>query len=197
MIRTVIFDLDGTITEPFFDFEAIRQEIGICDSAVSILDAMEQMTAQDRSIAETILKKHEDAAVSGSTLNRGTEKTLRELRNSSINIGILTRNTKDNTIAVAKKHNLKFDAIIGRHDGPVKPDAFGVIKLCSIFATRPEETLVVGDYLHDLLSAKAAGAFAVLIKTHKGSEKFEPHADYVITSLDEILEIIENKKKQN
>ncbi len=197
MIKTVIFDLDGTITEPFFDFDAIRQEMGISDNALSILDAFEQMSSEDRRFAEAILKKHENAAVSESTLNKGTEKTLDALRQSSINIGILTRNTKDNTAKVAEKHNLKFDAIVDRNDGPVKPDAFGVLKLCSIFSTRPDETLVVGDYLYDLLCAKAAGAFAVLMKTHKNSQDFETHADYVISTLDEILEIIENKKNQN
>ncbi len=197
MIKTVIFDLDGTITEPFFDFDAIRREIGISDNAISILDAFEQMSSEDRRVAETILKKHEEAAVSKSTLNKGTEKTLDVLRQSSINIGILTRNTKDNTVKVAEKHNLKFDAIVDRNDGPVKPDAFGVLKLCSIFSTQPDETLVVGDYLYDLLCAKAAGAFAVLMKTHKDADNFESHADYVISTLDEVLEIIENKKKQN
>ena len=197
MIKTVIFDLDGTITEPFFDFDAIRQEMGISDNALSILDAFEQMSSEDRRFAEAILKKHENAAVSESTLNKGTEKTLDALRQSSINIGILTRNTKDNTAKVAEKHNLKFDAIVDRNDGPVKPDAFGVLKLCRIFSTRPDETLVVGDYLYDLLCAKAAGAFAVLMKTHKNSQDFETHADYVISTLDEILEIIENKKNQN
>ena len=196
-IKTVIFDLDGTITEPFFDFDAIRREIGISDNAISILDAFEQMSSEDRRVAETILKKHEEAAVSKSTLNKGTEKTLDVLRQSSINIGILTRNTKDNTVKVAEKHNLKFDAIVDRNDGPVKPDAFGVLKLCSIFSTQPDETLVVGDYLYDLLCAKAAGAFAVLMKTHKDADNFESHADYVISTLDEVLEIIENKKKQN
>ncbi len=196
-IKTVIFDLDGTITEPFFDFDAIRREIGISDNTISILDAFEQMSSEDRRVAEAILKKHENTAVSESTLNKGTEKTLDALRQSSINIGILTRNTKDNTAKVAEKHNLKFDAIVDRNDGPVKPDAFGVLKLCRIFSTRPDETLVVGDYLYDLLCAKAAGAFAVLMKTHKNSDKFESHADYVISTLDEILEIIENKQNQN
>ena len=27
-IKAVIFDLDGTITQPFFDFDAIRKEMG-------------------------------------------------------------------------------------------------------------------------------------------------------------------------
>ena len=141
MIKTVIFDLDGTITEPFFDFDAIRREIGISDNALSILDAFEQMSSEDRRVAETILKKHEEAAVSESTLNKGTEKTLDALRQSSINIGILTRNTKGNTVKVAEKHNLKFDAIVDRNDGPVKPDAFGVLKLCSISVSYTHLTL--------------------------------------------------------
>ncbi len=45
----------------------------------------------------------------------------------------MTRNKKDNAFAVAEKHGLKFDAVVGREEGPVKPDAFGVLYLCEQF----------------------------------------------------------------
>ena len=45
-IKAVIFDLDGTITEPFFDFDAIRKEIGLDDSDGSILEAIKNSTGQ-------------------------------------------------------------------------------------------------------------------------------------------------------
>ena len=77
-----------------------------------------------------------------------------------IRIGILTRNKRDNVLAVADKHGLKFDAVVGREEGPVKPDAFGVQYLCKQFGIKPQEALVVGDYLFDLLCARAAGAVA-------------------------------------
>jgi len=191
-IKTVIFDLDGTITKPFLDFDSIRKEIGMDINGGPILEAMENMTDPQRLHIQAILKKHEEKAVKESTLNNGAREAIEGLRKNSISIGILTRNTKDNAIAIAKKHNLRFDTIVDRNDGPVKPDAFGVLKLCDMLGSIPEETLVVGDYLFDLLSAKAAGAIPVLIKNHHKADEFQEHAEYVITALDEILKIIED-----
>ncbi len=192
-VKAVIFDLDGTITEPFFDFDAIREEIGMSRDAGPILEAMQKMTAAERKDAEQILKFHEDRAVKDSTLNDGATETLEALGLRSIHIGILTRNKRSNALAIAKMHNLTFDAIVDREDGPVKPDAFGVLKLCEQFAVQPAETLVVGDYLFDLLSARAAGAVAVLLKTHEKCSEFAEYADFTITGLDQLLGIIDNK----
>jgi len=191
-IKTVIFDLDGTITKPFFDFDSIRKEIGMDVNGGPILEAMEKMTDSQRLHTQAILKKHEDKAVRESTLNSGAREAIEGLRKNSIGIGILTRNIKNNAVAIAKKHNLRFDAIVDRNDGPVKPDAFGVLKLCDMLGSIPRETLVVGDYLFDLLSAKAAGAIPVLMKNHDKADEFREHAEYVITALDEILKIIED-----
>lgn len=193
MIRAVIFDLDGTITRPFFDFDAIREEMGLPADSGPILEAMEKMPPDQRKRAEDILSFHENRAVNESTLNDGARETLRDLRSRSIHIGILTRNRRSNALAIARKHNLTFDAIVDREDGPVKPDAFGVLQLCEQFGTGPSETLVVGDYLYDMLSAKAAGATAVLLNTHKECDRFAAHADFIITSLGKILQIIEDK----
>lgn len=190
--KAVIFDLDGTITQPYFDFDAIRQEIGLARDSGPLLESMEKMTAQQRVEAERILHYHEERAVTESQLNPGAEQTLSALRAAGIQIGILTRNERDNAFAVARKHNLQFDAIIGREDGPVKPDAFGVLQLCRQFGVEPRETLLVGDYLFDLLSAKAAGAVAVLLANHNQAEEFAEHADFCIKNIGGVLEIVAN-----
>ncbi len=192
-IKAVIFDLDGTITEPFFDFDAIRREIGFRPDAGPILELMEKMTPRERLEAEGILHYHEERAVSESKLNPGARETLDELHKRGVLIGILTRNRRDNAFAVAEKHNLKFDGVVGREEGPVKPDAFGVRHLCGQFAIMPQEALVVGDYLFDLLCARAAGAIAVLLANHKRAGEFAQHADFIIENITEILQIIEHK----
>jgi HAD superfamily hydrolase (TIGR01509 family) len=192
-IKAVIFDLDGTITRPFFDFDSIREEIGMDKDGDPILEAMQKMPPAERKRAENILQFHEDRAVKDSKLNDGAAETLEALGRRCVPIGILTRNKRSNALAIAKMHNLAFDAIVGREDGPVKPDAFGVLNLCEQFAVEPAETLVVGDYLFDLLSARAAGAVAVLLKTHEKCSEFAEYADFTVTSLDELLGIIDNK----
>ncbi len=193
-IKAVIFDLDGTITQPYFDFDAIREEMGLAGDSGPVLESMEKMTAQQRQEVEKILHYHEQKAVTESRLNAGAKQTLSALRAAGIHIGILTRNRRSNAIAIARKHNLKFDAIIGREEGPVKPDAFGVLQLCEQFGVQPEETLLVGDYLFDLLCAKAARAVAVLLTNHDRPGDFAKHADFCIENISRVLEIIENKK---
>ena len=212
-IKAVIFDLDGTITEPFFDFDAIRGEMGLAKDAGPVLESMEKMGPQQRRRAEEILHYHEQRAVIESTLNSGTRRTLLALRKAGVYIGILTRNRRSNALAIAKKHRLKFDAIVDREDGPVKPDAFGVLRICEQFGVEPVETLVVGDYLFDLLSARAAGAVAVLLAPHRSkvpgaglanhsgstplttsrAKEFAKYADFVIENLGEILQIVEER----
>lgn len=193
-IKAVIFDLDGTITQPFFDFDAIREEMGLDRDSGPILEAMEKMTPQQRKRTEEILHFHEQRAVTESRLNAGARRTLLALREAGIHIGILTRNRRSNALAIGQKHGLKLDTIVDREDGPVKPDAFGVLQICRRFGVEPQQTLVVGDYLFDLLCAKAAGAVAVLLTNHDRAAEFARHADFCIENIDQILQIIEDKK---
>lgn len=196
-IKAVIFDLDGTITEPYFDFDAIRKEMGLNKDAGPVWEAMEAMTPQQRRRAEAILDFYEQKAVEESTLNPGAKETLEQLRNLGIHTGVLTRNKRSNALAVAKKHGLEFEAAVGREQGPVKPSAYGVLQICKMFGVRCEEAIVVGDYLFDLLCAKAAGATAVLLKNHHQAEEFSRHADFCIEKLDEIFELIEEKENDD
>jgi HAD superfamily hydrolase (TIGR01509 family) len=189
-IRAVIFDVDGTITKPFFDFDDIREEMGLERDSGPVLESMEKMTPQQRQRAEEILHFHEQRAVTESSLNAGARETLEALKEAGIGIGILTRNRRSNALAIAEKHNLKFDVVVDREDGPVKPDAFGVLQICRHFGVEPQETLMVGDYLFDLLCAKAAGAVAVLLANSKRAAAYAEHADFIIENIIEILEII-------
>ncbi|MHC4881737.1 MAG: HAD family hydrolase [Planctomycetota bacterium] len=196
-IKAVIFDLDGTLTEPMLDFNQIRQEIGLNAASGDILSAIGAMDTAQRRQAHAILERHEQHAAQHSRLNDGVTELLTELRKRKLPIGLLTRNTRRNTMFVARRHRLDFDAVVDRDDGPVKPDGYGVLKLCEQFDAVPAETLVVGDFLHDLLSAKNAGAIAVLLKTHPQAEKFEIHADYVISQIGELINVIGKLEKES
>ena len=187
-IKAVIFDLDGTLTEPILDFKQIRSEIGLPDG--DLLAGIKAMNPLQRDRAAAILERHERYAVEHSTLNDGVPETLTTLRKRQISIGLLTRNTRENTLHVARRHDLTFDAIVDRYDGPAKPDGAGVLNLCGQFGVVPSETLVVGDFLHDLQSARNAGAIAVLMETHPDAEQFKPYADYSISHMSELVDLV-------
>ncbi len=191
VIKAVIFDLDGTITEPYLDFDVIRKEMGLTKEDGSILDVIKTLPPARRERVESILARHEQEAVDESSLNKGTRRSLETMRKMGLRLGILTRNRKCNALAVLEKHGLDFEVVVGREDGPVKPDAFGVLHICEFFGVEPCETMVVGDYLYDLLCAKEAGAKAVLLAKHADWAQFAVHADFVIEQIDELIDIIE------
>lgn len=195
-IKAVIFDLDGTITEPFFDFDAIRSEMGLTREDGPVWEAMARMEPQRRKEVEVILHYHEQKGVDESQLNARAKETLDWLKKRSIKIGVLTRNQAQNAWAVAEKHGVTFDEVLGREDGPVKPDVFGVKELCRRFAVEPRETLMVGDYLFDVQCANEAGAVSVLLANHEQADEFAPHADFAIDRIDEIIEIIRRKNNE-
>lgn len=194
-INAVIFDLDGTLTKPLLDFDKIREEMGLQLDCTDILSALDEMEPARKKKAYSILARYETHAARNARLNEGVTEVLVELRQRKMPIGLLTRNTRENTLYVAGRYQLSFDAIIARQDGPAKPDAYGVIELCRRFNSLPAETIVVGDFLHDLLSARNAGAIAVLIETHPKAEQYKRYADHSISSIRELLEII-NKLEQ-
>lgn len=191
-VQAVLFDLDGTLTEPLLDFDAIRRQIGVPPDNPSVLSAIENLPQNRRRQAWEILCRHEEFAAAHSTLQPSAKSLLSGLRQKNIRTGLLTRNSRQSTQTVLEKHGLRFDGIITREDGPPKPDPFGVLTLCRLFQSPPSNTLVVGDFLHDLQAARNAGAVAVLFRSHPRADEFAPAADFVIHSLDEIPLIIDN-----
>src|SRR5690606_28954971 len=81
--RAVLFDMDGTLTEPLLDFDAIRAELEIAPGA-PILEAIAAMPAARRASAMAILHRHEDDAAQRATLNPGCHDLLDWLRRQSI-----------------------------------------------------------------------------------------------------------------
>jgi len=198
-VKAVIFDLDGTITEPFLDFDLMREQMQLDKDAGPILEVIKDSPEHQREKMKKNLEHHEEQAIENSALNPGVSQTLDKLRKMGIQTAILTRNTRKNAIAVTEKHCLEFDSFFGRDDGPSKPDAFGVLKLAEEFGVSPQQVLVVGDYLHDLQAARAAGAHPVLIMTHKNYSEFLEYAEFEIDRISDIIPIIEklNDKQRN
>ena len=196
-IAAVIFDLDGTITKPYLDFNQIRVEIGNIQGP--LLEAMEKMTPEDRLRAEEILHRHELDAAENSQLNPHVPQLLRLLHDQKRLLGIVTRNRLDSVQRVCRIHNLMFDGISTRDDGPAKPDPFAVLHVCEQINVPPHKSLVVGDYLFDLQSARRAGAKSVLYRSQQHSRGHEHEADFVIDNLNELPNLIaalENNPKE-
>ena len=194
-VKAIIFDLDGTITKPCLDFDQIRAEIGIIHGP--ILEAMAQMPPEQQLRANNILIKHELDAAINSRLNPGVHQMLADIRRKNRFIGLVTRNSHDSVNRICQIHGLRFDSVITREDGPVKPDPFAVLQACEIMQVVPQQSIVIGDYLFDLVSAHRAGAKSILYCSHPNYADFQHEADFSIEHFDELNRIIETIENHN
>lgn len=183
----VIFDFDGTLTLPYLNFDAIRDEIGVKGP---ILEAIETLEGDDRSRAFEILHRHEWEAAHNAELREGAAEVLIECRRRGFAVGILTRNARPMVEHVLARFDLRVESLRTREDGPIKPAPDGVLAVCEHLGVAPQTSWMVGDYLFDILAGKRAGTRTALLID--GSEK--PHyaheADFVIRELPELLPIV-------
>jgi HAD superfamily hydrolase (TIGR01509 family) len=187
--RAVIFDLDGTLTEPVLDFDAIREEIGLPERG-PILEQLERLTAAERARAEAVMLRHERAAIARATLSDGCADLLGHLRAQAIPISILTRNVREVVNTFARMFTFEFHAIYTREDGPPKPSPEGALSLCRAMGVDPAHTLAVGDYKFDVIAGRDAGCRTVLVDrdglaAHELADWGPP--DLVVKSLRELL----------
>ncbi|MCG3178363.1 MAG: Phosphoglycolate phosphatase [Phycisphaerae bacterium] len=188
-IEAVIFDMDGTLTVPLLDFDAMRTEIGITDGS-TLLEAMARMDPDARDRANDIILRHEAAAARDATLNPGAADLLAELSRRGVPVALLTRNSRASVRTVCDKFRLRFDAIHTREDGLPKPSPEPVLHLCRVMGRSPAATLVVGDYLYDIQSGRQAGCPTCLL-VHGPRPAWADQADMVIKSLAQLLPRIE------
>jgi len=187
----IIFDLDGTLTRPYLDFDAIRAEIGIASGP--ILEAIAPMSLADRKRAEAILVRHEWDAARNGPLYDGAVEVVAACRESGHPVAVLTRNTRPTVDYILDKHGFVFDAIRTREDGAIKPSSEPLLSICEELAADPRRSWMVGDYLFDIMSGQAAGAATVLMIGESPAPEFASRADHVIRNLHEILSIIEGR----
>ena len=191
MPGVIIFDLDGTLTVPVLDFDAIRRELGLVDEP--ILEAMQHMDAATRRRADTVLERHEREAAHRSILQPGAAATLAELRRRRHLTAILTRNTRRWTTVVLEKHDLTVDALRCRDDGAIKPSKEPIESICTELGCDVASSWMVGDHLFDIQSGREAGCRTVLLVSNHTAPPYADQADHVIDRLPDLLELIDSQ----
>jgi len=188
--HAVIFDLDGTLTEPLLDFDLIRAELGLQPGP--ILEQMVGLGDEERTQAEVILRRHELTAIEQAVLADGCEELLALLRREGIPHGILTRNMRVAVDHFCQRFGFAFAGCYTREDGPPKPAPDGVLHLCSRFGVEPAQALTVGDYKFDVLAGRAAGTRTALVAPEPPADlEAWGSPDLVVSSLRQLLRLWE------
>ncbi len=163
--RVILFDMDGTLTEPMLNFGVIKREMGIGQQP--ILEALAAMDPDRRRHAEAVLHRHEEEAASGSILNEGCHQLLQLLAEWKIPTALITRNSRRSATTVLSRHGLMLDILITREDGPFKPSPAPLLLACEKLGAEPAEAWMIGDGQYDVEAGIAAGIKTVWISHNK------------------------------
>ncbi|MGA2440469.1 MAG: HAD family hydrolase [Tepidisphaeraceae bacterium] len=190
--RAILFDMDGTLTEPMLDFPRIRADMGIAEGP--ILESLAQMDEPRRRHAEAILLQHEEIAARRSRLNAGCRELLDWLAAETIPSAVITRNSRLSADTVMRQHNLSIDVLITREDGPFKPSPIPLQWACRRLRTSLDEVWMVGDGQYDIEAARAAQVRSVWI-SHGNPRPFVAEPWLTVTDLPELTAILKQGRK--
>jgi HAD superfamily hydrolase (TIGR01509 family) len=186
--RAVLFDMDGTLTEPLLDFELIRRDMGIA-SGRPILEALAEMEESARRTAQEVLHQHEERAAAGSKLNPGCGELLDCLKQRRIAAAVITRNSRASVRTILDLHRLHFDVLITREDGKFKPDPAPLLEACRRLGVATQEAWMVGDGQYDVEAGRAAGARTLWL-SHGRPRPFAAEPWRTVRDLAELTELL-------
>lgn len=190
-VRAVIFDMDGTITKFNLDIEGIKKEVFGGDYSGMLLDSINKLKGKDRRRAENILIESEISAANSTELNKGVEEMLDFLKKKEIKTALVTRNNREAVKVIFKRFGLRFDVVVSREDTPPKPNKAQLNAALDGLGVDKENALFIGDHALDLEAGRRVGIKTVLIK-NKFSQDVLEEADFVIESMDDVIDIINN-----
>ncbi len=187
--RNWIFDMDGTLTVAAHDFDAIRAELGL-PAGEPILETLASMPSERARELTARLDEIELGIARRARAQAGAPELLQELKARGSRLGVLTRNSMPNVMeTLAAAGLVEFfepDFIVDRDAATPKPSPEGVNRLLHAWRTDPQEAVVVGDYVFDMIAGREAGAATVLI-AREPTDDHATYADAVFSDLAELL----------
>ncbi|WP_281890798.1 pyrophosphatase PpaX [Paenibacillus sp. YYML68] len=212
MIRTVLFDLDGTILDTneliiqsfIHTFDGVTPEPVTRDHIIPnmgrpLQEQMMYFTGRSRDQVDDLVTKYREY-----NIRRHDElvqafpyvaETLHTLREAGVKLGVVTSKMRRTTDMGLKLTGILdyFGSVITVDDVErAKPDPEGIFKAIAELGGKPEETLMVGDSHYDLEAAHNAGVACVGVSwSLKGLEYLRQYnPTYLIDDMRELLPIV-------
>jgi len=187
--RGFIFDMDGTLTVPQHDFNAIRTALDIPQGAL-ILEHLATLPTASARHKRQQLNTLELGIAKESQPAPGLFNLLDALRERTLPFAILTRNSAHNAAtslaAIGASRYFNDDLIVGRDEATPKPNSAGIELLAQRMGQKPAQCAMVGDYRHDLQAGRNAGCHTVHVR-HGDSVTWPDLTDTTVSSLDHLL----------
>ncbi|MBM76217.1 MAG: hypothetical protein CMK59_12510 [Proteobacteria bacterium] len=155
------------------------------------------MPPEQKSIASTILREWELELAHKAVAAPDATALLEDLSKRGARCAVLTRNLEDLAHITLKASGLmpffEGEPILGRDSAPPKPSPVPIKNIMQYWNTEPTSTVMVGDYIYDMLSGQAAGTKTLLkestpIKNWRAELQNQLKYDYKVTTFFELLE---------
>jgi HAD superfamily hydrolase (TIGR01509 family) len=168
-IDGVLFDLDGTLTQPgALDFAAFKRDIGYPQD-LPVLEFMAGL--QDEGRRQEITRRLDAFEMEGalsSRPNAGARRLVETIKKAGLPMGILTRNSRASTLKALENFGgidaSDFDVIVTREDPvKIKPSGQGVLLAAREMGVDPAHMLMVGDFRFDMEAGYDAGALTAYL----------------------------------
>lgn len=165
-IRYWVFDMDGTLTQPVHDFPSIKRALEIPQEA-DILAHLAALPKEEATAKHAWLIDHERVLAENAKPALGAVELVNKLKQQNYRLAILTRNDRELAHITLKAIGLddcfESDYILGRDEAPPKPSPEGLLKIAEKWQVKPQQTLIIGDYLHDVACGKNANTHTLLV----------------------------------
>jgi phosphoglycolate phosphatase-like HAD superfamily hydrolase len=193
-ITGIIFDMDGTLTEPgAIDFSAMYRRCGISRIGGDIISQIEQVAdPAERERMHRVIIEEEMKGCERMRLRPDLEAFLDALHRSRIRAALSTRNcfaAYERFLDVAAISDQRFSPALSRETlgGLNKPDPRVAAHVLTSWEASPETVWFVGDSEDDVACGKGAGCKTCLILTSYNRDvvKREGLVDLAVNSLSE------------
>ena len=201
----IIFDMDGTLTEPILDFVKMRKRVGLAlgrdIGRKDMLEEVKKETSKERQEAAlAAIKEVETEGHEKMKLAKGVNRVCKLLDERNIPRAILTRNSKD---SLDYFHDRlpgipEFYPAVSRDCGFLpKPAPDALQHICqSVWGIATQDVIMIGDSAKDDVAAgRRAGAITVLLGDEIKRENLpEEHVpDFRIKDLVEFQELLQTE----
>ncbi|KAG5588273.1 hypothetical protein H5410_048707 [Solanum commersonii] len=186
-LKGIVFDMDGTLTVPVIDFQAMYRAVLGHDeylavkskspSGIDILHHIESWSPDKQRRAYEVIADFEKQGLDRLQIMPGAAELCSFLDSRNIRRGLITRNVKD---------AVKFSPALSREYRPYKPDPAPLLHICSTWEVQSNE----------VACGKQAGAFTCLLD-ETGRYDAPEYAnvqhkpDYKVSSLVEVQSLLE------
>lgn len=212
MIKTVVFDFDGTLAPLTLNFDHLRKKVEeiakkyVSAAFIRRLDGfyiIEMIYEVEKGLGETgaafrreafaKLRDLEVEAARGKDVFPYTREVLSLLRQSGIKLGVMTRNCSGAVKRVFPDMEVYVDAVVTRDDvAVVKPNPGHAAAVLARLAVDAGSAMLVGDHPTDILTGKVLHTFTVGVLTGRtGRGEFEKvGADRILNDIREVPSIL-------